>query len=67
MFVEQPHAQRHTDLRVIALRRTGDCHGGRQQLTEPLFHHRLSVAARDADDRDIKLITMTLSQPLQGS
>ena len=66
LFVKQPHRQRHTNLRVITLGRTGYRHRWRQQLVEPLFDHRLTIRAGDADNGDVKLVTMALSQALEG-
>ena len=66
LFVEQPHRQRHTNLRVITLGRTGHRHRWRQQLVEPLFDHRLTVRAGDADDGDVKFVTMALGQALKS-
>ena len=66
LLVQQPHAQGHTQLRVVALGRTGHLHRRHQNLVEPLLHPRLTVRPRNTHHRNIKLITMTLSQSLQG-
>ena len=66
LVAEQPNAQRNTDLRVIALGRTGDCHLGREQLIQPLLDHRLTIRTRNAHDRTIELVSVALSQSLKG-
>ena len=43
LFVKEPYAQGHTNLRVVALGRASHRQLGRQQLVEPLLHHRLTV------------------------
>ena len=39
---------------------------GGEHLIEPLLDHRLTIGTRNADDGDIKLVTMALCQSLQG-
>ena len=66
LFVQQPNGQRHTDLRIETLGRTRHAMIGRQHLIEPLFDHRLTIRTRNTHHGNIKLITMALSQSLQG-
>ena len=67
LLVEQPHRQRHANLRVVALGRACHHHVGRQYLVQPLLDHCLAVAASDAHHGDVELVTVTLGQPLEGS
>ena len=66
LVVHEPYRQRHTDLRVIRTRRA--CHKavGREYLVQPLLDDGLAVGARDADDRDVELVAVTLGEALQG-
>ena len=66
IIVHEPHREGHTDLRVIAAWTAGDIELGREQLVEPFLDHGLAVAARDADDRDVELVAVALSEALQG-
>ena len=66
LLVHQPDRQRHTYLGIVAAWAASDKHGWREQLVEPLLDHRLAIGTRDADNRDIELITMTFSQALQS-
>ena len=65
-FVHQPDRQRHTDLRVVASRRTGNDMFGAKELIKPLFHHGLSIATGNTDHGDIKLSAIFLGQALQS-
>ena len=58
--IQEPDAQRNAHLRVIAA--WGTCHHevATQNLVQPFFHHRLSVAAGDADDRNVELVAVPL-------
>ncbi len=64
-LVQQPYRQRHTDLRVVAARGTGDAPTP-ENLVQPLLHHGLAIGARDAYHGDVELVTMPLRQSLQG-
>ena len=64
LLVQQPHAEWHANLRVIALGRAGHLHRRHQDLIEPLLDPRLTVRTRDAHHRDVELVAMTLSQSL---
>ncbi len=66
LIVHEPYRQRHTDLRVVGTRRA--CHEavGREHLVQPLLDNGLAVGARDADDRDIELVAVTLGEALQS-
>ena len=66
VFAHLPHGQGHADLRVVAARRADDAPVVAQQLVEPLLHHRLAVAARNAHYRDAELRPVLLGQLLQG-
>ena len=66
LLLQTPHRQRYSYLGVPRTGRTRDIKVGRQQLVEPLLDNRLSVAARDADHRNIEFLAVALGQPLQG-
>ena len=67
VLVEQPHRQRHTDLRIVATRRTCHLLRGQEQLVEPLLDPGLTVRARDTHDGNAKLVAMAFGQSLQSS
>ena len=67
ILVELPNAQRNTDLRIIASRRTNDIAERTQQLIKPFLDDGLSIGAGNADDRDVgKLTSMCCSEFLEG-
>ena len=66
LVVEQPHGKRNSNLRIVTLGGTGDHMVGRENLIEPFLHHRLTIGTRNAHNRYVELVTMTLSQSLQG-
>ena len=66
MLVHQPHTEGNSDLGIERSRTSRYGMGGQQQLVNPLLHHRLTVTACNAYDRNLELITMPLSQSLQG-
>ena len=43
LLVKQPYGERHTNLRVVAARRTRHLQLRREELIEPLLHDGLSV------------------------
>ena len=67
LLVEEPHAEGHTDLRIVGAGAAGDAQGGRQHLIEPFLHHGLAVAARDADDGQVVFFAVALSEALQSA
>ena len=66
LFVQQPHGERHADLRIVGARRTRHHLFPRQYLEEPFLHDGLAVAARDAHRGYAVFVTMALGQSLQG-
>ena len=64
-LVQQPYRERHTNLRVVAARGTGDAPTP-ENLIQPRLHHGLAIGARDAYHGDVELVTMALRQSLQG-
>ncbi len=65
-LVQRPYAERHADLRIIALGTARDMVFIFQQLVKPFFYDGLSVAAGDADNRDGEPAAMMGGQLLQG-
>ena len=66
LVVHPPDGQGDADLRIIAAGRTHRHAVGREQLVEPLLHHGLAVAARDAHHRNLETRPMVFGQLLQG-
>ena len=66
LLVEQPYREWHAYLRVVATRRARHLHLRREQLVEPFLHDGLSVAARDAHNRYVVFLAVTLGESLQG-
>ena len=75
LLIKQPNRKRHANLRVIRTWRTGHHqiprliffrNHTRKHLIQPFLHDGLTVRARDTHDGNTELITMALSQPLQG-
>ena len=66
LLVEQPYGERHAYLRVVAARRARHIHLRREQLVEPFLHDSLSVATRDAHNRYVVFLAVTLGESLQG-
>ena len=67
VFVEEPDREGDTNLGVVALRGTGNRHRRGKQLVEPLLDHGLAIRTRNADNRDVKLVAVTLSEALESS
>ena len=66
ILIHLPDRQRHSDLGIVAARRTDNAALVAQQLVQPFFHHCLPVAARNAYDRNAELAAMLFGQPLEG-
>lgn len=54
MILHLPDGQGHSNLRVIAGGVFCNLEVGRQQLVQPFLHDGFSVAARDADERNVE-------------
>ena len=66
MFVHHPYRQRHSDLRIIATRRTDDSLVRTQQLVKPFLHDGLSIASGYSDYGHLILFPMFPRKALQG-
>ena len=66
LLVHEPYRQGHSYLGVVAARTAGHEQAGREQLVEPLLHHRLAVGSGDAHDGDVELVTVSLCQSLES-
>ena len=66
LFTHLPHGQRYAYLGIVAAGRACYHPFGTQQLMQPLFHNGFSVAACNADNRNLKPVPMLLCQFLQG-
>ena len=64
--LKHQHRERHTQLRIVALRRTVVLHAGGKLLGDPLLDDRLAVRAGDADHRAPELRPVVGRQALQG-
>ena len=65
-LIQVPYGQRHSDLGIVAPRRTGDASFGRQQLVKPLLDHGLPIASGYTHHRNAESLAMTFGQALQG-
>ena len=66
LLIQQPHGEGDTNLRIVAAGRAHYLLRGQKQLIKPFLDHRLTIGASDADNGDIKLITMALCESLKG-
>ena len=66
MLIQQPYRQRHSNLRIVTPRRTGNGAFRTQQLIQPLLYDCLSVTSRNAHYRNLKMLAVLGCQPLQG-
>ena len=65
-LIQIPYGQRHSDLGIVAPRRTGDVLFRGQQLVKPLLDHGLPITSGYTHHRNVEGLAMTFGQALQS-